>query len=97
MKKAIIDTFCDAPDTWTDADFEALRSATGINVTREELRTARRIKENNTLKLTEQAIQEGIASARGEDFNKRLRLLVEEILPAVDFKNEQKKRLSEEK
>lgn len=92
-KKAIIKTLYDAPDVWNASDFERLKSATGADISRDDLKEAREIENSATIQHARRAIDESIERARGADFDTRLKILVNEILPAVEFEQQQEERI----
>ena len=92
-RKAIIKALKDAPQVWNAEDFDALETATGERITRAELQTARALDASPLLKHLSDSIAENIERTRGADFPERLRILEAEILPAIDYMEETRRRI----
>lgn len=91
--RAIIAAFCDAPETWTRDELRTLEKLTGRKVSRDDLRTAHAIEKSALYQHAKKAERDAIQAARGAEFAERLRLLINEILPAVETETAQRARL----
>ena len=91
-KQIIIDCFHDAPETWTAPELQTLSDIAGENITRAELRTARRVAESITARHICAAIAETREKIRAACFSERVTLLTRELLPALEFLEQQNTR-----